>query len=54
LRFFLQIRGTTPIIPTEINRSRHFPFDAELDRMRNIIERTFCRLKDFSSDRNPL
>ena len=24
-----------------------FPFDAELYRFRNVIERTFCRLKDF-------
>ena len=47
LRFFLQIRGTTPIIPNKINRNRLFPFDAELYRMRNVIERTFCRLKDF-------
>ncbi len=24
-----------------------FPFDALAYRMRNVIERTFCRLKDF-------
>ena len=24
-----------------------FPFYAELYRLRNVIERTFCRLKDF-------
>lgn len=47
LRFFLQIRGTTPIIPNKINRNRLFSCDAELYRLRNVIERTFCRWKDF-------
>lgn len=47
LRLFLQIRGTTPVIPNKINRERFFPFDAKLYRLRNVIERTFCRLKDF-------
>ncbi len=32
---------TSPIV------KRRFPFDAELYRLRNVIERTFCRLKDF-------
>ena len=40
-------RGTTPVIPNKINRKQLFPFDAELYRLRNVIERTFCRLKDF-------
>jgi transposase len=47
LRLFLQARGTTPVIPNKVNRKRLFPFDAELYRLRNVIERTFCRLKDF-------
>ena len=47
LRLFLQIRGTTPVIPNKTNRKRLFPFDAELYSLRNVIERTFCRLKDF-------
>lgn len=47
LRLFLQRRGTTPTIPNKINRKLRFPFDAELYRLRNIIETTFCRLKDF-------
>jgi transposase len=47
LRSFLDQRGTTPVIPNKSNRKRIFPFDAELYRLRNIIERTFCRLKDF-------
>jgi putative transposase len=47
LRLFLERRGTTPIIPNKSNRKQLFPFDAELYRLRNVIERTFCRLKDF-------
>jgi transposase len=47
LRLFLQGRGTTPTIPNKINRKRRFPFDAGLYRLRNVIERTFCRLKIF-------
>jgi transposase len=47
LRRFLESRGTTPVIPNKINRKALFPFDAELYRLRNIIERSFCRLKDF-------
>jgi transposase len=47
LRLFLEGRGTTPIIPNKGNRKQLFPFDAELYRLRNVIERTFCRLKDF-------
>ena len=47
LRQFLRSRGTIPVIPNKINRKADFPFDAELYRKRNIIERTFCRLKDF-------
>ena len=47
LRSFLDDRGTTPVIPNKSNRKRRFPFDDELYRLRNVIERTFCRLKDF-------
>jgi len=47
LRLFLEGRGTTPIIPNKSNRKQLFPFDAELYRLRNVIERMFCRLKDF-------
>ena len=47
MRVFLDRRGTAPVIPNKINRKQLFPFDAELYRLRNVIERTFCRLKDF-------
>lgn len=47
LRLFLESRGTTPVIPNKSNRRQIFPFDAERYRLRNVIERSFCRLKDF-------
>jgi len=47
LRQFLASCGTIPVIPNKINRKQPFPFDAERYRLRNVIERTFCRLKDF-------
>lgn len=47
LRLFLESQGTTPVIPNKANRKAIFPFDADLYRLRNLIERTFCRLKDF-------
>ena len=46
LRSYLHERGTKPVIPNKTNRKRTFPFDADLYGLRNIIERTFCRLKD--------
>jgi transposase len=47
LRLFLHTRGKTPVIPNKSNRKRLFSFDAELYQLRNVIERNFCRLKDF-------
>ncbi|MGH6851843.1 MAG: transposase, partial [Methylocella sp.] len=47
LRLFLPTRGTMPVIPNKTNRNRLYPFAAEPYRLRNIVERTFCRLKDF-------
>jgi transposase len=47
LRVFLRGRGTTPVIPNKTNRKKLFPFDSALYRLRNVIERTFSRLKDF-------
>ena len=40
-------RGTTPVIPNNPTRRRHHPFDRQAYRMRNVIERTFGRLKDW-------
>lgn len=47
LRSFLIKRGTTPVIPNNPTRKRLHPFDRQAYRRRNIIERAFCRLKDF-------
>jgi len=47
LRLFLQERGSLPVIPNNPTRKRHHPFDRDLYRGRNRIERTICRLKDF-------
>lgn len=47
LRAFLIARGTVPVIPNNPTRKQIQPFDAEAYKRRNIIERTFCRLKDW-------
>lgn len=47
IRSELLLRGTTPVIPNNPTRKRMHPFDRTAYRMRNIIERTFSRLKDF-------
>lgn len=40
-------RGGTPVIPNNPTRKRKHPFDRLAYRLRNIVERTFCRLKDW-------
>ena len=47
LRQFLLARGTVPVIPNKPTRKRHHPFDRQAYKRRNLIERAFCRLKDF-------
>lgn len=47
LRSFLAERGTIPVIPNNPTRKRLHPFDQSAYRQRNIIERMFCRLKDW-------
>ena len=47
LRAFLIERGTMPVIPNTATRKQPFPFDRTLYRRRNVIERTFSRLKDY-------
>jgi transposase len=47
LRQWLQARGTTPVIPPRSNRNIQYHYDKNLYRERNIIERTFNRLKGF-------
>ena len=47
LRRFLIERGTRPVIPNNPTRKRIQPFDPTAYKRRNIIERSFCRLKDW-------
>jgi putative transposase len=48
LRRFLSERGTEAVIPNKENRRKIiYPFDAEAYWQRNVIERTFARLKYF-------
>lgn len=46
-RAFLIKRGTTPVIPNNPTRKRLHPFDEHRYRARNLVERMFCRLKDW-------
>ena len=47
LRHFLIGRGTLPVIPNTPTRKHTHPFHKPLYRERNLIERMFCRLKDW-------
>jgi transposase len=47
LRQFLSERGTQPVIPNNPTRKRFHPFDVDAYKQRNLIERMFCRLKDW-------
>ena len=47
LRATLNKRGTQPVIPNGPRRKRLHPFDASAYKRRNLVERAFCRLKDF-------
>jgi len=47
LRQFLIDRGTTPVIPNNPTRKRIQPFDPQAYKQRNLVERMFCRLKDW-------
>jgi transposase len=47
LRRFLIERGTTPVIPNNPTRKRIQPFDPQAYKQRNLVERMFCRLKDW-------
>ncbi len=47
LRRLLLARGTQPVIPNAPYRKRLHPFDQEAYKRRNLVERAFCRIKDF-------
>jgi transposase len=47
LREWLEERGTTAVIPPRKNRKAQYHYDKAVYKTRNIIERMFCRLKDW-------
>ena len=47
LREWLDGRGTQAVIPPRKNRKIQYHYDAAIYRQRNVIERMFCRLKDW-------
>ena len=47
LREWLTQRGCEVVIPPNPTRKNPYPWDQALYRLRNVIERIFCRIKDF-------
>lgn len=47
LRDWLSDRGCEPVIPPNPTRKHPHTYDREAYKARNLIERMFCRLKDF-------
>ena len=47
LRAWLRQRGAEPVIPPRKCHKKPPAFDARKYKHRNVVERTFCRLKDF-------
>ena len=47
LRDWLAARGTTAVIPPMRHRRIQFPYNRRTYNKRNVIERMFCRLKDW-------
>ena len=47
LRALLADRGTCAVIPSTASRKIAIPHDVRAYRKRNLLERMFCRLKDF-------
>ena len=47
LRDWLAERGCEAVIPPNPTRKNPYPYDQAAYRRRNVIERMFCRLKDF-------
>jgi transposase len=47
LREWLAERGTMAVIPPRKNRKVQYAYNKVIYKQRNIIERMFCRLKDW-------
>jgi transposase len=46
-RSFLKDHGINPVIPGKSNRKKRIRYDKQAYKNRNVVERCFCRLKDF-------
>ena len=46
-RAFLKANGIKAVIPAKSNRKKRIRHDKEAYKGRNVVERCFCRLKDF-------
>jgi transposase len=47
LRSWLAERGTRAVIPPKRHRTQKLDFDPVIYKQRNVIERMFCRFKDW-------
>ena len=47
VRSAAEARGATANIPSQADRKHPHPFDPKLYKARNVVERAFCRLKDW-------
>ena len=47
IRALVQRRGAKVIIPSTASRRAPIPYDKEAYRARNLVERLWCRLKDW-------
>jgi transposase len=47
IRAFLKDCGIKPVIPGKSNRKKKIRHDKKAYKGRNVVERCFCRLKDF-------
>jgi transposase len=46
-RAWLKQRNIDTVIPSTASRKRPYPLDRQAYRRRNLIERMFCRMKDW-------
>lgn len=46
-REFLKTNGIKAVIPSKSNRKKRIRHDKQAYKCRNVVERCFCRLKDF-------
>ena len=47
IRTLVERRGGQAVIPSTASRSTPIPYDREAYRARNLVERLWCRLKDW-------